>query len=137
MVTSSIAGNALPVRRSGRASRQPILPDLPARANGSFEEGLFVLGESALQVDPWPDGAADLIQDIFTVLLEKLPGFRYDPQRSFRAWLKTILLNRWRNRCRRQTLSPTAADEGTLTGLAAPEAVPFFEEEEYRQALVG
>ena len=42
--------------------------------------------------------AADLIQDIFTTLVEKLPTFHCDPQQSFRAWLKTVLLNRWRNR---------------------------------------
>src|SRR5215469_10776017 len=40
--------------------------------------------------------AADLVQDVFTVLVQKLPEFRYDRQRSFRAWLKTVLLNKWR-----------------------------------------
>jgi RNA polymerase sigma-70 factor (ECF subfamily) len=41
-------------------------------------------------------GAADLVQDVFTVLVEKLPTFRYDPRRSFRGWLRVILVNRWR-----------------------------------------
>src|ERR1700719_3689870 len=40
--------------------------------------------------------AADLVQDVFTVLVQKLPEFHYDPHKSFRAWLKTVLLNKWR-----------------------------------------
>ena len=41
--------------------------------------------------------AADMVQDLFTVLVEQLPKFAYDCDKSFRGWLKTILLNRWRN----------------------------------------
>lgn len=44
--------------------------------------------------------AADFVQDLFAVLVERLPTFVYDPQCSFRAYLKTILLNRWRNHLR-------------------------------------
>jgi RNA polymerase sigma-70 factor, ECF subfamily len=40
--------------------------------------------------------ATDLVQDVFTTLIEQLPTFRYDPQGSFRAWLHTVLVNRWR-----------------------------------------
>ena len=29
--------------------------------------------------------AADLVQDVFTILVEKLPEFRYDPKKNFRA----------------------------------------------------
>jgi RNA polymerase sigma-70 factor (ECF subfamily) len=81
--------------------------------------------------------AADLIQDIFTILVEKLPGFRYDPARSFRAWLKTILLNRWRNYCRQRSLARAAGTPPDLADVAAPDDVPFFEEQEYRNALVS
>src|SRR5436305_7776381 len=51
--------------------------------------------------------AADLVQDLFTVLVEQLPHFEYDQDKSFRAWLKTILLNRWRNRLQRQRTENT------------------------------
>ena len=44
--------------------------------------------------------AADLIQDVFGVLVRKLPEFAYDEQRSFRGWLRTVLLNQWRTRLR-------------------------------------
>ena len=34
--------------------------------------------------------AADLVQDVFEVLLHKLPEFQYDRQKSFRSWLRTV-----------------------------------------------
>jgi hypothetical protein len=34
--------------------------------------------------------AADLVQDVFAVLVQKLPDFTYDRKRSFRAWLRTV-----------------------------------------------
>src|SRR5262249_10636168 len=45
--------------------------------------------------------AADLVQDVLTVLVQKLPEFRYDPGKSFRAWLRTVTLNKWRGNRRR------------------------------------
>src|SRR5262245_19592477 len=80
--------------------------------------------------------AADLLQDIFTTLVEKLPEFHYDPRQSFRAWLKTVLRNRWRNRARQRSLYQTALTQSGLEQVASGEDVPFFEEEEYRQAVV-
>jgi RNA polymerase sigma-70 factor, ECF subfamily len=78
--------------------------------------------------------AADLMQDVFTTLVEKLPQFRYDPEKSFRAWLKTLLLNRWRNHQRRQPVERRAdADLGTI---AAPDELPELEADEYRRYLV-
>jgi len=32
--------------------------------------------------------AADCVQDVLTLLVEKLPTFTYDPRKSFRAWLE-------------------------------------------------
>jgi RNA polymerase sigma-70 factor (ECF subfamily) len=42
--------------------------------------------------------SADLVQDVFLILLRRLPNFEYDPSRSFRAWLRTVLVNRWKAR---------------------------------------
>jgi DNA-directed RNA polymerase specialized sigma24 family protein len=36
---------------------------------------------------PDPD-AADLVQDVFTTLIEVLPSFTYDRQKSFRRWIE-------------------------------------------------
>lgn len=48
--------------------------------------------------------AADLVQDVFLVLVRKLPEFQYDDGKSFRAWLKTIILNKYRDRARSRRL---------------------------------
>src|ERR1700716_2727364 len=42
--------------------------------------------------------AADLVQDVLIVLVRKLPEFQYQPGRSFRGWMRTVLLNKWRDR---------------------------------------
>ncbi len=82
------------------------------------------------------DEAADLAQDVFLLLIEKLPQFQYDPKRSFRGWLKTITLNKWREGIRRGRIKTLHAsdDEFSDGGVADPVAV--FEEAEYQQRLV-
>jgi RNA polymerase sigma-70 factor (ECF subfamily) len=36
---------------------------------------------------------ADLVQDVFTKLVQKLPQFKYQPGNSFRNWLWTVTRN--------------------------------------------
>ena len=79
--------------------------------------------------------AADLVQDVLTLLVRKLPAFRYDRRRSFRAWLRTVALNKWRER-RRAAPAP-AEGAAVLEEVAAPDEMGAFEEEEYRNHLVG
>jgi RNA polymerase sigma-70 factor (ECF subfamily) len=78
--------------------------------------------------------AADLVQDVFTVLVKELPAFRYDAQRSFRGWLHTILLNRWRALQRRRR--PTLLDSDQLTAVPAPGDPELPSEAEERRLLV-
>ncbi len=47
-----------------------------------------------------PD-ASDLVQEVFVVLLRKLPDFQYDARKGFRNWLRTVAHNRWREIRRR------------------------------------
>lgn len=76
--------------------------------------------------------AADLVQEVFVILVRKLPEFEYDRSQSFRAWLKTVVLNQWRQRARARV----PAAEGALDDVAAPEALDAMEEEEYRRFLI-
>jgi RNA polymerase sigma-70 factor (ECF subfamily) len=82
------------------------------------------------------EDAADLIQEVFTLLLRKLPEFSYDSSKSFRAWLRTVALNKWRERVRRPAL-PVKGDDQTLAGVAGPDPAEAFWEAEYRTHLVG
>jgi RNA polymerase sigma-70 factor (ECF subfamily) len=81
--------------------------------------------------------AADLVQDLFLTLVEKLPGFTYDRHKSFRGWLRTVLLNKWRNR-RRQVV-PQSLDAAAHSPEAAldPGNMEVLEEAEYRRKLVA
>jgi RNA polymerase sigma-70 factor (ECF subfamily) len=82
-----------------------------------------------------PD-AADLVQDVFGLLLRKLPAFRYDRRGSFRRWLRVVTLNRWRETLRRAGTAPrTNSEELDRVEVADPAA--GFEEAEYRHQLVG
>jgi RNA polymerase sigma-70 factor (ECF subfamily) len=79
------------------------------------------------------DEAADLVQDVFTLLLQKLPDFQYDRHRRFRGWLWTVTLNKWReNRRRLLPVGPTAA--GAEPTVADP--VEEITEAEYRAYLL-
>jgi RNA polymerase sigma-70 factor (ECF subfamily) len=79
--------------------------------------------------------AADLVQEVFTVLVAKLPHFDYDRNKSFRGWLRTILFNKWRDRRRRRAAEPQV--EAGLDDQAIGDAGEAFWETEYRQQLVG
>src|SRR4051812_17750364 len=46
--------------------------------------------------------AADLVQDVLTTLVQKLPCFEYDHGKGFRGYLRTIVLNKWRDRQRQR-----------------------------------
>lgn len=80
--------------------------------------------------------AADLVQDVFLVLVRKLPEFDYDTHRSFRSWLRTITLNKWRDRIRRLAVQPGRAgidpDE-----VPAEEPDSLFAEGGYRRQLLA
>jgi len=76
--------------------------------------------------------AADLVQDVFATLVEQLPTFQYDPQRSFRAWLRTILLNRWRAMQRKRQPIPA----GDFDGLPGPAEPTFPDEADDRVQLL-
>ena len=79
--------------------------------------------------------AVDLVQDVFLVLMAELPRFEYDATRkNFRGWLKTITVNKCRERQRR--LNPVAAQggsEGGLSSVVDDATVEAFWEGEYRQ----
>ena len=55
--------------------------------------------------------AADLVQDVLSIWYQKLPKWEYDPTKSFRGWLRTVMLNRHRELSRKK--SPTLLDAAT------------------------
>jgi RNA polymerase sigma-70 factor (ECF subfamily) len=81
--------------------------------------------------------AADVVQEVMIVLVRTLPEFEYDKAQSFRSWLRTVLMNKYRDRGRKQMHEPAQADTGMLDEAAATEADSLFTDEEYRQQVVA
>ena len=50
------------------------------------------------------DDAGELTQDVFAVLVQKLPEFEYNTDKQFRGWLWTVTRRRWMDRKRRAAL---------------------------------
>ncbi len=76
----------------------------------------------------------DLVQEVFTLLLQKLPVFQYNASQRFRAWLWTITLNKHRERLRQQAPAPSLADLPTEP--AAPDQLDAVIAADYQQYLV-
>lgn len=79
--------------------------------------------------------AADLVQEVFVVLLQSLPKFVYDPQRSFRAWLHTVMRTKWCDWQRRRGRAVT--DDAGLSGVEASPEMAAREEAEFRSYVIG
>jgi RNA polymerase sigma-70 factor (ECF subfamily) len=80
--------------------------------------------------------AGDLVQDVLVLLIRKLPEFRYDPGKSFRAWLRTLAHNCWRDRQRRRATRPLDPLVAEKDEPVAQDDAAVFAEEEYRSCLV-
>ncbi|HEX4608940.1 MAG TPA: sigma-70 family RNA polymerase sigma factor [Urbifossiella sp.] len=82
-----------------------------------------------------PADVDDVAQDVLKRLFEKLPGFTYDPARSFRGWLKTVVHNVWHD----FATSRRRDRDGTADGLTEVPARTDLErelEETYDQELL-
>jgi len=91
----------------------------------------------AHQLESDPNSAADLVQDIFVTLLQALPAFSYESGKSFRAWLRTILTNQWRDRCRQRARRMHHEEAAARSAMSEEVPVDFLDESEYRRALIG
>ena len=79
--------------------------------------------------------AADLVQEVFILLLRKLPEFRYDPEKSFRRWLRTVAGNCWHN-LRKRSEGFVGVENDLLQQIPDEQAEAFWETE-YRQSIVS
>jgi RNA polymerase sigma-70 factor (ECF subfamily) len=82
------------------------------------------------------EDAGDLTQEVLALLVQKLPEFEYDRSQSFRGWLRTLTLNKWREQRRRRSVAVTSATDSALADLAEPDPAAAYWETEYRQHLV-
>ncbi len=70
-------------------------------------------------------------------VIHPLPGYRYDPQKgSFRGWLRTVLVNKLRERLRRRQTLVGQASDAELAGLVDAATPEPLTEQEHNQYLV-
>jgi len=81
--------------------------------------------------------SSELVQEIFVVLIQKLPSFEYERQKGFRNWLRTVLLNKWRNSLRWAAITQTAGAEIDVAKIADTLEQDVLAESEYRQHLMS
>ena len=83
------------------------------------------------------DGSSeeDVLQELFVLLIRKLPEFRHDPSRSFRAWLWTVFRHTVLAWQKRQPRTGPALDQ--VAELSIPDAMAEATESEYRRYLLG
>lgn len=89
----------------------------------------------AVRLEVSGSAVEDLLQELFVLLIRELPKFRYDPSRSFRAWLWTVFRHAvlaWR---KRQPQAGPALKQ--LEELASPDSIAEATEAEYRRYLLG
>jgi RNA polymerase sigma-70 factor, ECF subfamily len=80
------------------------------------------------------DDAADLVQEVFVVLVQTLPTFQSDRSGKFRKWLRTVLLNKLRDGKRRAIRAARALAERPQDA-ELPDNAELFWEREYHQEL--
>ena len=80
--------------------------------------------------------AADLVQEVFMVLLNKLEDFEYDAGRSFRGWLRTIMMNKCRDLLRKRARGISEIDPAACDNVGGPDSVSRLADVEYKNHLV-
>jgi RNA polymerase sigma-70 factor (ECF subfamily) len=114
--------------------RQPFDPESWARFVELYAPLIYSWGRRVGLQDP---DAADLVQDVFAALVEILPSFTYDRHKSFRRWLRSVTLNRWRNTRKRWANRVLRGRGGDVEHLAGPDKLEALWDAEYHRCLAG
>jgi RNA polymerase sigma-70 factor (ECF subfamily) len=112
--------------------RSPFEPAAWARFVALYTPLIYSWGR---RVGLQEEDAADLVQEVFVTLLHVLPTFTYDRDQSFRRWLRTVTLNKWRNLRKRRERKPVPVPGGELDAMADTAHTDSAWEAEYQQHL--
>lgn len=82
--------------------------------------------------------AADLVQDVLTLVFQKLPEFDYDKSKSFRSWLRTVTMNKFRQWCRKKSLGAIDVTQSAWANVSERSSLAESTWDlNYQQALVA
>jgi RNA polymerase sigma-70 factor (ECF subfamily) len=114
--------------------RQPFEPEAWTRFVALYTPLIYSWGRRVGLQEP---DATDLVQDVFVTMLQVLPTFTYDRQRSFRKWLRTVTINKWRKGRKRPECRIVQGREGQPEPVAVNDDLEACWEAEYQQHLVS
>lgn len=80
--------------------------------------------------------AADLVQDVMAVVLQKIGNFDYDAGKSFRGWLRTVTLNQYRQQLRKKKLNTVDASASFLASHPSVDQAEQTWDQEYARSLL-
>jgi RNA polymerase sigma-70 factor (ECF subfamily) len=81
--------------------------------------------------------ASDLVQDVLLQAFQKLPQFSYDRQQSFRGWLRTVTINKYREKRRRLSANQAVASNSILEQLQPVDIAQSTWDLDYARMLVA
>ena len=80
--------------------------------------------------------AADLVQDVLSIVFRRLPDFQYDAAGSFRGWLRTVTLNKFREKKRKKVTEVSIASNSVLEQIASLQRAESTWDLDYGQMLL-
>lgn len=80
--------------------------------------------------------AENLVQEVLTIVFRRLPDFKYEARKSFRGWLRTVTLNKFREQRRKKSAHITTASASMLEGLASFEQAESTWDIDYARLLL-
>jgi len=114
--------------------RQPFEPEAWGRFASLYTPLIYSWGR---RVGLQEQDAADLVQDVFVTLLQVLPTFTYDRHQSFRRWLWTVTINKWRKDRKQQDKRMVHGLGGEPEHVAVADDLEASWEAEYQQHLAN
>lgn len=81
--------------------------------------------------------AADLVQEVMAIVLQKIGDFRYDSGGSFRGWLRTVTLNQYRQQLRKEKLKTFDASASFLAAQPDVNHAEQTWDQEYARSLMA
>ena len=85
-----------------------------------------------------PDSdASDLVQEVLLLAFQKLPQFSYDRNSSFRGWLRTVTINKYREKRRRLSAQQAIASHSILEQLQPVDIAESTWDINYARMLVA
>ena len=80
--------------------------------------------------------AADLVQDVLSIVFRRLPDFQYDVSGSFRGWLRTVTPNKFREKTRKRVTDVSVASNSMLEQIASTTRAESTWDLDYGQMLL-